>query len=83
MFLGQIERDRQRLPQDESLILDRRQAPVRIDGEIVRLARALLADLERHVLVVEPELLGDPQRAKRARPGDAVDAQPGHPVSRA
>src|SRR5262249_29477110 len=42
------------------------------------LPRARLADLDRHVLVVEAELLGDPQRAKCARPRNAVDAQPRH-----
>ena len=78
MLLGEIERDRERLPQDEAAVVDRRQAAVRVDGEIVRLARARLADLDRNVLVVEPELVGDPERAEGAGAGDAVDAQSGH-----
>ena len=40
--------------------------------------RAGRTDLDRNVLVVEPELFRDPQRAKGAGAGDAVDAQVGH-----
>ena len=75
MLLGEVERDGERLPQDEAVVLDRRQPAVGIDREILGLARTGLADLDRHVLVDDAELLGDPQCAKRARARDAVDAQ--------
>jgi hypothetical protein len=54
------------------------QAPVRIDGEKFRRAGTRVADLDRQVLVVEPDLHGDPERAERARARDAVNAQAGH-----
>src|SRR5262249_46885917 len=81
MLLGEVKRDRQRFPQDKAIVFDRRQAAVGIDGEIVRLARPGGADLDRNVLVIEPELLGDPERAKGAGARDAVNAQFGHRYS--
>src|SRR5262249_43759262 len=78
MLLGEIERDGERFPQDEAAVVDRRQAAVGIDREIVRLARAGRTDFERNVLVIESELLGDPERAKGAGAGNAVNAQVGH-----
>src|SRR5262249_4131109 len=54
---------------------------VGIDGEIVRLARPGGADLDRNVLVIEPEFLGDPERAKGAGARDAINAQFGHRYS--
>src|SRR5215472_4167462 len=81
MLLGEVKRDRQRFPQDKAIVFDRRQAAVGIDGEIIRLARPGGADLDRNVLVIEPELLGDPERAKGAGARDAVNAQFGHRYS--
>ena len=52
--------------------------PFGIDGEKLRRARAGIADLDRQVLVVEPELLRHPERAEGAGAGDAVDFQAGH-----
>jgi hypothetical protein len=75
VFLGEVEIDGERLPQDEAIVIDRRQAPVRVDGEVVRLARASRPDLDRDVPVVEPKLLRHPQRTKCAGPGNAVNAQ--------
>jgi hypothetical protein len=80
VLLGEIEGDRKRLPQQEAAVIDRRQAAVGIDREVFRLARARRADLDWHVLVVEAELLGDPERAKGAGAGDPVNAQVGHPL---
>ena len=74
MLLGEIERDRERLQQHETAVDDRRQPAVGIDREKFRLARAGVADLDRQMLVVEPELLRDPERAEGAGAGDAVDA---------
>src|SRR6185312_2195558 len=78
IFLGEIERDGQRLGEHEAVVVDRRQPPVRIDSEEFRLARAGLADLNRDVLVVEAELLRHPERAEGAGAGDAIDAQGAH-----
>src|SRR5262249_7014294 len=78
MLLGEIERDRERFPQDEAAVVDRRQAAVGIDREIVRLACAGRTDFERNVLVIEIELLGDPEHAKGAGAGNAVNVQVGH-----
>ena len=44
-------------------------------AEIFGLARSGLPDFDRDVLVVEAEFARDPQHAKRAGAGDAVDAQ--------
>ena len=81
MFLGEVERDRKRLEQHEAVVHDDRQTPVRIDGEKLRRTGTGVADLDRQVLVVEPDLRGDPERAERARARDAVDAQAGHATS--
>jgi len=78
MLLGEIERDGKRFPQHEAAVVDRRQAAVGIDREIVRLARAGWTDLGRNMLVVETELLGDPEHAKGAGAGNAVNAQGSH-----
>jgi hypothetical protein len=75
VLLGEIERDRQRLPQHEAVVVDRRQAAVGIEREIIGAARAGGADLDRDVLVGKPELLGHPDGAEGAGAGDAVDAQ--------
>ena len=80
MLLGEVKRDRQRLEQHEAVVDDDRQPAVRIDRQKLRRARAGIADLDRQVLVVEPELLRHPQRAEGAGAGDAVDAQAGHAV---
>ena len=74
MFLGEVKRDRKRLEQHEIAVDDDRQPAIRIDGEKLRRAGAGVADLDRQVLVVEPDLRGDPERAERARARDAVDA---------
>ena len=74
MFLGEIERDGEGFPHDETIVVDRRQAAVGIDREIVRLACAGRTDFERNMLVIEIELLGDPERAKSAGAGNAVNA---------
>src|SRR6185369_11312928 len=78
VLLGEIERDGERFPQDETAVVDRRQATVGIDREVLRLARAGRTDLDRNVLVVEPELFRDPERTEGAGAGDAVDAKVGH-----
>src|SRR5262249_1377970 len=44
----------------------------------ILLARARSADLEGNMLVIEPKLLGHPERAKRPGTGDAVNGQLGH-----
>ena len=73
MLLGEIERDGERLEQHEVAVDDHRQPAVRIDREELRRARAGVADLDRNVLVVEPELLRHPDRAEGAGAGNAVD----------
>jgi hypothetical protein len=75
---GEIERDRERLPQHEAAVVDRRQPAVGVDREIVRFAGAGSTDLERNMLVIEIELLGDPEHAKGAGAGNPVNAQGGH-----
>jgi hypothetical protein len=66
IFLGEIERNRQRLRDDDIAVGDQRQPAVRIDCQEFRPARPGLADLDRNVLVSEPKLFGNPQGAKRA-----------------
>ncbi len=78
MLLGEVERDGERFPQDKAAVVDRRQAAVGIDREILRLARAGRTDLDRNMLVVEIKLFRDPERAEGAGAGDAVNAQVGH-----
>src|SRR5262249_36811752 len=81
VLLGEVERDRKRLPQQKAAIIDRRQAAVGVDRQVFRLARPRRTDLDRHVLVVESQLLADPESAKRlgTGTGDPVNAQVGHP----
>jgi hypothetical protein len=80
VLLGEIEVDRERLPEDEAVVVDRRQPAVRVELE-VRLGIGLGApDLDRQMLVFEPKLMRHPQRAECARAGNAVDAQ-GHEAS--
>src|SRR5207302_6612347 len=81
VVLGEIKRDGERLPQRKAAVVDRRQAAVGIDREVVRLARAGRADLDRHMLVIEAELLRDPERAKGAGAGDAIDPQRRHAIA--
>jgi hypothetical protein len=78
MLLGEIECDCERFPQSKATIVDRRQAAIGIDREVVRLLRSGRTDLDRNMLVFELELLGDPERKKGAGAGDAVNAQLGH-----
>src|SRR4029077_4537664 len=75
IFLGEVERNRQRFRQHELAVDNDRQPPIGIERQEFGAARAGLADLERHVLVGKLQLFGDPQGAKRARAGDAVDAK--------
>ena len=75
MLLGEVERDRERFRQHEIAIGNDRQPPIGIERQEFRRARPSIADFDRHVLVSEPELFGDPQGAERARAGDAVNPQ--------
>src|SRR4029450_1291586 len=75
------QRDRKRLEQGEAVVHDEGQAPVRIDSEKFGRARTGSADLDRQVLVVEPELIRHPERSERAGAGDTVNAQAGQAVS--
>src|SRR5580698_6879888 len=74
MLLGEVQRDRERLEQYEIAVNDHRQAPVRIDRQKFRALCTIVTDLDRQMLVVEPKLLGHPERPEGARTGDAVDA---------
>ena len=60
MLLGEIERDCERFPQNEPLVVDRGQPAVGIEGEVVGLPGAGSTDLDRNVLVVETKLVRDP-----------------------
>ena len=81
MLLGEVERDGERLEQHEAVVDDDRQPPVGVDGEKLRRAGAGVADLDRIVLVIEPQFLRHPERAEGAGAGDAVNTQAGHRFS--
>src|SRR5439155_679234 len=71
----EVEVDRHRLPQDEAVVVDRRDMAVRVDLEKIGRAGLVPACADRHVLVIEPQLLRHPQGAKGARARDAIDLE--------
>jgi hypothetical protein len=81
MFLGEVDVDRQRLPHDEAVIVDRRQAAVGVDREIAGLARPGRSRLDRDVLVIETELFSHPQHAKSTGARDPINTQTSHRIS--
>src|SRR5262249_53607491 len=66
----------------QSVVVDRRNPAVRIDREIFRRSSAAVAEMDRDVLVVEPELVDHPQHAIGARAGNAVNLQIAHGMPR-
>src|SRR4051812_45218729 len=60
MLLGEVAVDRHRFPQLHAVVVDRRNLAIGIDREIVRGLGAAVGEMDRHVLVVEAELLRAP-----------------------
>src|ERR1051325_556059 len=83
VFLREIEVDRHRLPQDDPVVVDGRDVPVRVDLEVVGGAGLALAHVDRDVLVFDPQLLRHPQDTEGARTRDAVDFERHDPSSAA
>ena len=75
VFLREIEVDRHQLPQHEPVIVDDRNMPVGIEREMRWCARLAGGEIDLHMLVIEPQLLGHPQGAKGARARYAVDLE--------
>src|SRR5438105_1321126 len=73
VFLGEIEVDRHRLPQDEAVIVDDRNMPVGIQRKVRWRARLAGREIDLDVLIVEPEFLRHPQDTRCPRAGDTVD----------
>src|SRR5262249_44587231 len=67
-----------RLPELQSAVLNGRDLAVRVDGQIFGSLRAAIGEMDRHVLVVELELVCHPQDAEGARHRNAVDFQSAH-----
>jgi len=82
VLLGEIKRDRKRLEQHKAVVDDAGQPAVGIERKKLGRARAGVAALDRQMVVRDPDFLGDPKGAKRARARDAIDAQARHAVSR-
>src|SRR5215469_6478689 len=76
----EIEVYRHRLPENLSVVLERRDVPVGVDSKV--LGRFGLGGLDRNLLILESQLLERPQATGRTRFGGAIKLKHFHPPIR-
>lgn len=72
VLLGWIKVDRHRLPQNETVVADRRNMPVGVDRKILGRPRSAADEIDFDMLVVEAEFSGHSQSPEGSRARDAV-----------
>ena len=82
MLLREVEVDRHRFRQHETVIVDRRHAAVRVQRQVFRRAGSRRARRDVDMLVFQAEFLGHPERAGAARAGRTIDAEHAFPPGR-